>query len=280
MIDNPSKKADLKRKQLLSRHLKNIEGQEHRLFDKKENAFMSSRINPVVDKIQDKIPDKLSSTLNTAFYKGFQMVFEKGNTLIEKTYNKNKLEQDYDLNNYSVEKYPNRKHFKRLDKQSGHTKIMNSSIAAIEGGVLGILGIGLPDIPLFISVIIKTINEIALSYGYQYKSNEEKAYILTLICGAMSKGDVQMRYSAKLDSMGAELDSDIIRDINLKEMMREAADQLSEALLTAKFIQGIPFVGVIGGVVNHSIINKIGKYAKLKYKKRYLLSSLNKKNRD
>ena len=41
-------------------------------------------------------------------------------------------------------------------------------------------------------------------------------------------------------------------------------------MLTAKFIQGIPIVGAIGGVVNYSIIKRIGEYASLKYKKRYL----------
>lgn len=42
-------------------------------------------------------------------------------------------------------------------------------------------------------------------------------------------------------------------------------------MLTVKFIQGIPIIGVVGGVVNYSIIKKIGKYSSLKYKKRYLI---------
>ena len=49
--------------------------------------------------------------------------------------------------------------------------------------------------------------------------------------------------------------------------MNRTAHILSEAMLTAKFIQGIPFIGVIGGVVNFNIIDKIGKFAAIKYKK-------------
>jgi len=47
--------------------------------------------------------------------------------------------------------------------------MVNTSITVLEGGGLGLLGIGLPDIPLFIAVIMRTIYEVALSYGYDYK---------------------------------------------------------------------------------------------------------------
>lgn len=38
-------------------------------------------------------------------------------------------------------------------------------ISGVEGVGLGLLGIGLPDIPLFTAVILKSVYEIALSYG-------------------------------------------------------------------------------------------------------------------
>lgn len=56
------------------------------------------------EKIQDKIPEKLKDTLELAFYKSFKLVFEKGHIYIEKTYNKDKLQLGYDLNNYALEK--------------------------------------------------------------------------------------------------------------------------------------------------------------------------------
>jgi hypothetical protein len=194
---------------------------------------------------------------------------------IEKTYNKNKIQLEYDLNNYAIDKKLSNKYIKKLDKQSNNSQTMNSSIAVLEGGVLGLLGIGIPDIPLFISVIVRTINEIALSYGYQYETQEEKVYILYLICGAMTKGEEQKKFDDKVELLSENLNTHILTDINLEEEMKVTANVLSDALLTAKFIQGIPLVGVIGGLVNHSIINKVGKYAKLKYKKRYLIGKVN-----
>lgn len=264
-----------KKKQVLSKQLKNIEKQENKILNKKENTFIKSKITPVMDIVQDKLPEKLKTTLDAAFYKGFQFVFEKGNAYIERTYNKNKIQIEYDLNNYAVDKYLSKKYIKKLDKQSNHSKTLNSSIAVLEGGVLGLLGIGLPDIPLFISVIIKTINEIALSYGYEYNTEEEKSYILYLICGAMTQGEKQKKFDGMIDLVGKEIDSFEEMNVNLEENMKQAATILSDALLTAKFIQGIPIIGVIGGAVNHSIIRKTGKYARIKYKKRYLLRKVN-----
>lgn len=263
------------RDQILIRQLNAIKRQEQKFLNQKENAFIKSKFTPMINKIQTKIPAKLISTLDKTFYMGFNFVFEKGNAYVEKTYNKDKIYSEYDLNNYAIDKYMSKKHLKNIDKQSKQSSSINASLSALEGGVLGLLGIGIPDIPLFISVIIKTINEIALSYGYQYAAAEEKTYILYLICGAMTKGETQKEYAEKIDLLGEDIDSNTDTSIHLEEMMKETANILSTTLLTAKFIQGLPVVGVIGVAVNPFIINKIGKYTQIKYKKRYLLRKIN-----
>nr|WP_250637592.1 EcsC family protein [Clostridium formicaceticum] len=111
------------------------------------------------------MPDKLKLTLENAFSKGFQLVFEKGEVYIEKTYKKDRIKLEYDLNNCAIDKDLSKKYIKRLDKQANYAKMLNTSFTVLEGGVLGFLGIGLPDIPLFIAVIMRTIYEVALSYS-------------------------------------------------------------------------------------------------------------------
>lgn len=261
-------------KDLLEQQLKRLEKQEQKLLNQPENPFMKSTISPVVDKIQDKIPPKLKSTLDTAFYKGFQFVFEKGNAIIEKTYNKEKIELDFDINNYAVDKKANKRHLKRLDKQSVQSKFINTSLSALEGGALGALGIGLPDIPLFLSVIMRTLYEIALSYGFNYEEKEEKIYLLLIICGAISKGERKKEYDQQIEQLGTELDQNIAPAIDLDEQIKLTSDLLSDTLLTAKFIQGIPIVGAVGGCVNYTVLNKISTYGRIKYKKRYLRRKL------
>ncbi|MFA9377808.1 MAG: EcsC family protein [Lachnotalea sp.] len=44
---------------------------------------------------------------------------------------------------------------------------------------------------------------------------------------------------------------------------KETSQVLSNSLLVAKVIQGIPIIGALGGVVNPVIISRVGKYANL-----------------
>lgn len=254
----------------INNKMNRIRKEEQRFLNKKESIF-ESMINPLTDKIQGYIPDSLKSTLDAAFYKGFKLVFEKGNTYIEKTYNKDKIQLEHDLNDYAIDKSSSKKYIHRMDKYANQSQIVNSSISAIEGGALGLLGIGLPDIPVFISLIMKSIYEIALSYGYGYDTNNEKEYVLLLINGAMTNGGKQKEWNRKINELGDSIDQNIITDIDLEEQMKYTAGVLSDALLTAKFIQGIPVVGAVGGIVNYNIIRKINRFASLKYKKRYYL---------
>jgi hypothetical protein len=263
---------------VLAKQMKQIELREEKFFAPKADNFFTVKINPVVDKISEKIPEKVKTSLDGAFYKGFELIFEKGMGVIEKTYDKDRILFDYDVNDYAVNKKLSPKYIKRLDRVSLCSNALNSSISAIEGGVLGLLGIGLIDIPLFLSVIMKAINEVSLSYGFDYSKEEEKSYILTLITCALEDTTNQPGLNQKLDHFGQNIDSQIIEERDLKEDMKSASLVLSDALLTAKFIQGIPIVGAVGGVVNLNIMNKITQFAKIKYKKRYLLKKIDEHN--
>lgn len=53
-------------------------------------------------------------------------------------------------------------------------------------------------------------------------------------------------------------------------MLIETSNKISVYMLTSKFIQGLPIVGVVGGVTNFLTLQDITTIAKLKYKKRYL----------
>ncbi|RBP63792.1 EcsC family protein [Alkalibaculum bacchi] len=259
---------------LIKKQLKQIEKQENKFLSKEKNTFIQSKINPIRQKIEGKIPEGLKTTLDAAFMKGFQLVFVKGNDYIEKTYKKDQMQLEHELNNYAVEKSLSKKYIKKLDKEANSSKRINSTLSVLEGGVLGVLGIGLPDIPLFISVIMRTIYQVSLSYGYDYEKDEEKQYVLLLICGAITYGEEQKEYNEQINVLGEKIDQKTSLGDDLKEYIKTTSDLLSNSLLTAKFIQGIPIVGVVGGAINYSMVSKIGKYASIKYKKRYLLSKI------
>lgn len=257
-------------KKEIDKQLERLAKKEYKVLNKEENKLFKTKVEPVMDKIQGKIPEKLNSALETAFYKGFKLVFEKGHTYIDKTYNKEKLKMEYAFNNSEVDRKMNGWRMRKLDKKSKQSQRVSSLISVVEGGLLGALGIGLPDIPLFISVIIRNINEIAYSYGYSPEKEAEKEYILLLICGAITRGDQKKDFNNHIENVGRNIDQHMSSGISLEEQMKETAMVLSESMLTAKFIQGIPIIGAVGGIVNYSIIKRIGEYASLKYKKRYL----------
>ncbi len=263
--------------QELNKQFKRLNKKEEKIISKKQNKLLKSTIDPIINKVQEAIPNKLKFTLESAFLKAFYLVFEKGDRYIERTYKKDQIQLEHDLYNYAIDKRLSKKYIKRLDKQADSAKMINTSLTVLEGGVLGLLGIGLPDIPLFIAVIMRTIYEVALSYGYDYKSDEEKAYILYLICGAMTQGEQQKTLNKELNILASQIDQKMTTEIDLKVQMEETSKVLSEAMLVGKFLQGIPVVGVVGGAVNYSIIKKIGTYASIKYKKRYLLKKAREK---
>lgn len=243
-------------------------------LEKKEARYLMRRreektSSALQQKLEEKIPEKLEETLNTAFIKAFDLVFEKGTGLIEKTYNKDQQKTDYQVREYAAGLKESRKTVKAFGRQSQGTRMKNLMISGVEGVGLGLLGIGLPDIPLFIAVILKSVYEIALSYGFEYESEKEQWFILKMIETALKKGEELERNNSLLN---AWIDQNGIGETvkGRKEQSKETAAALAEALLYMKFLQGIPVVGVAGGAADTVYLKKITDYAELKYKRRFL----------
>ena len=225
-------------------------------------------------KLEDKIPEALQEKLELAFYKSFQLVFEKGNPVIERLYSKEKQERAYKLNRYALELDENQKSLRTFSRQSNLANLKNLSISLGEGVLLGLPGIGLPDIPLFIGVILKSIYEIALSYGFSYDTDKERLFILSLIHTSLEKGRSLEDENARIDAIIKASVADSPTPAEMESAMRTAADTLSRELLYMKFLQGIPIAGVIGGLSDVVYLNKITEYASLKYRRRFLLNKM------
>ena len=266
--------SDIKKNKLIKKQLEKVSKKENKILDKKEVNFISDKVSPIQEKIENKIPKKLQQTLENAFESGFKLVFEKGIGIIEKSYSKEAKHTTFDINHYTLLKQTTNKNIKKLDRSAQKSIWANQLMTTVEGGLLGALGIGLPDIPLVIGMILKNIYEISLSYGFDYTEDKEKLYILYLICVGVTKGELQAEYSKYLDDIvkpNTLLDQ---TTYNIEAVIKETAHRLAEAMLMAKFIQGLPVVGVVGGISNYMIMKDISKMAQVKYKKRYLESLL------
>ena len=134
---------------------------------------------------------------------------------------------------------------------------------------MGLLGIGLPDIPIFTGMILRCIYEIAINYGFNYKSESEKYFILLLIEGAVSYGGHLEEVEHKIE--GFMNNSSFPADYVPEEQISRTSRMLSRELLYMKFLQGIPVVGAVGGAYDAIYMKQIAVYAKLKYQKRFLI---------
>ncbi len=255
--------------QLLENQLRKIEEREARSCQTKKKEE-----NPLQKKIAEKIPEGLEEKLEKAFTVGFKIVFKKGDAVIEKTYDKEKRQQDYDIRDFTLERRKNKKALWNLNLESDRRKWGNLGLTALEGSALGLFGIGLPDIPVFIGMLLKSVYEAAMSYGFDYKSEEERYYILKVMEAALLSGKERKEKLKEADETAGKLAKNIVLDSSLDEQIQKTAKALAEEMLYMKVLQGIPIAGVLGGIANVKCMNKIAETARLKYQKRYLLKKI------
>lgn len=251
----------------IEKNLKKIQKKEEKFLQKSGGGLLK----PLTDKVEEKIPAGLYEKLQQAFYLGFKTVFEKGNIIIEKTYDKEQLALTHRVYDESFEQLNQKKGLKALNKLAGQNHLRNLGITALEGAGLGLLGIGLPDIPIFIGVVLKSVYEVALSYGYDYCQEDEQYFILNLLEAALAPEEKRERCNQQVDKLITYLTEGVAIGYDLDLQMRKTADCFAADMLCIKFLQGLPLIGVIGGPSNVAYCKKISDYARLKYQKRYLL---------
>lgn len=256
--------TDLEQKRALKKEWDIVKKKEERFFaEQKEKK--DSALNRM---LEQKVPEKLQATLDAAFSKAFTLVFHRGTAVIEKTYRKEAMKEAYEINSYAIGVKKGAKGLRAFSKNAGRARAKNLAVSSVEGIGLGILGIGLPDIPIFVAVVLKNMYELALNYGYTYESDEERRWILLLIRGAFIYGE-------DLEQLNREADC-FIRERKLpegwdqKSEIKKTAAELSKELLYMKFLQGIPVAGAAGGIYNVIYLRKIQRYAGMKYRKRFL----------
>lgn len=260
---------------------------EWRLNELKEESFM---VKNVMDKtprwirfVRRWVPKTLQKTLDGAFGKAFFAVFDKGAIIIEKTYNKKEEIKQFRFNKKKLEEETfTKKSVRRFERQCKNTIRKNLFISFLEGLGFGLMGMGIPDIPVMVSVLLKSIYEISLSYGFSYTAEKEKLFILHVIEAALDSGASLRERDAFLNDMieiyvedarhENMLSKDILDETKVKQQVEITAQALSKELLYWKFIEGKGVIGIVGGMSDIIYIKRITDYAILKYKRRFLLT--------
>ncbi|MDE6055527.1 MAG: EcsC family protein, partial [Lachnospiraceae bacterium] len=84
-----------------------------------------------------------------------------------------------------------------------------------------------------------------------------------------SKGEQWIKCNQAVDNYLAP--NSVSQEIRFQEQIKQTADAFAVDMLLAKFVQGIPIAGILGGISNPIYYRRILYYVQLKYQKRYLL---------
>ena len=219
--------------------------------------------------LAERVPQGLTETLHRAFFHAFSLLFEKGEGIVRWAGRQQRREEAYQVRRFAADLREDRRSLQAFSKAADRTGQGSVVQAGVQGVGVGLLGIGLPDIPLFTLTLLKTIRETAVSFGFTGSDLEEQIWILRLIEAALSDGAELEERNQALNCFiqdGTWPDSPV-----LEQQMQQTAHSLSQAMLYWKFVQGIPLVGAVGGAWDAVCLRRVQRYAAIKYSRRFLI---------
>lgn len=143
--------------------------------------------------------------------------------------------------------------------------------AAAEGGITGAGGIllGLADFPLFLSIKLKMLFDIAALYGFPAKDYKERVFLLHIFQLAFSSQQHRRDVFQQIMNWKEQREK-LPDDIHLFDW-RSFQQEYRDYIDLAKMAQLVPGIGaVVGFVVNYKMTSKLGEYAMNAYRMRLL----------
>lgn len=249
------------------RILTRLEAREKRLLNRRSFSPLSAP----AEKLRAKIPNTLRSSLEFAFEKAFSLLFSpEGKRFLEHTYARKKLEAQAERWQSPLTPAQARRALVDMERTTALTRPLESAAAGVEGVALGLLGVGLPDIPVLLAWLLRSLYQDAARYGFPLTCDGERVYLLLLLQGTLTDGEERRELSRRADRLGRAIDHGWDYDAALAVELRKTSALLSDRLLVVKFVQGLPLVGALGGLSNLSISAAVSEYGGMKYKKRFL----------
>ncbi|WP_374702979.1 EcsC family protein [Peribacillus deserti] len=166
---------------------------------------------------------------------------------------------------------------KSLDKVTSELVGQRKKLAAFQGastGIGGMFTLAL-DIPAILAISLKTLQEIAIIYGYDPNEKSERIFIVK--CLQFSSADIVGKrailnslkeHSSPSDDASGEMMSQL-------QGWREVVYTYRDAFGWKKFFQMVPVAGLVfGAITNRSMIKDLAETGTMLYKKRRILERL------
>lgn len=165
---------------------------------------------------------------------------------------------------------------KKMDAVAEEIKQSRANMATVQGASTGVGGVFTlaVDIPLLLGLSLKTLQEIAIAYGYDPEQREERVFIIK--CLQFTSSDVVGKKAilTELASFyeGRRQSQEMISQLQgWREVMYTYRDQMG----SKKMFQLIPIAGVVfGAFTNRTAVLDAAENAAMLYKKRRVMERL------
>jgi len=167
-----------------------------------------------------------------------------------------------------------------MDEVSKNLKVNRGNLATIQGATTGVGGIFTLaiDIPVLLGLSLKTLQEIAITYGYDPKDREERIFIVK--CLQFSSADIVGKQAIlnELSSFYKRQEVTNTEMISQLQGWREVVYTYRDQFGWKKLLQMVPIAGILfGAITNRSMINDLSEVGIMLYRKRRILEKLDQK---
>ncbi|MCM3411613.1 EcsC family protein [Metabacillus litoralis] len=164
-----------------------------------------------------------------------------------------------------------------MDKVGEELKSNRSKLATIQGATTGVGGIFTLaiDIPVLLGLSLKTLQEIAITYGYDPSKREERIFIVK--CLQFSSADIVGKQAIlnELSSFYKRSENTNNEMISQLQGWREVVYTYRDQFGWKKLLQMVPIAGIVfGALTNRSMIHDLSETAIMLYRKRRILEKL------
>nr|WP_040340659.1 EcsC family protein [Fictibacillus macauensis] len=162
----------------------------------------------------------------------------------------------------------------QLDEAATHYQQARRRFATLQGATTGIGGLftlGL-DIPMLVGLSLKTLQEIALCYGYDPNDPAERLFIIRCLQFASSDIVGKTAILNELTATDQERNREALSQI---QGWREVVITYRDQFGWKKLFQLVPVAGILfGAFVNQSMIQDVAEAGRMLYRKRRILERL------
>ncbi|MCC9089810.1 EcsC family protein [Bacillus pumilus] len=163
-----------------------------------------------------------------------------------------------------------------MDAISEHMGKNRTNLATVQGATTGVGGMFTlaADIPAVLGLSLKTLQDIAVTYGYDPKNKEERVFIIK--CLQLNSADVVGKKSI-LKELKSYRASEGKHENMISQIQgwREVVYNYRDSFGWKKLFQLVPIAGILfGAVSNRSQLKGIAETGMMQYRKRRILTRL------